>query len=58
MLFTRAARNDEFGGGAPFVCLGVAKAIEHQGERPISITWHLDRPMPSRVLTGSGLDAA
>ena len=25
VLFARAARNDEFGGGAPFVCLGTAQ---------------------------------
>jgi superfamily II DNA or RNA helicase/HKD family nuclease len=46
LFFTRAARNDEFGGGAPFVCLGPATAFEHQGERPISITWRLHRPAP------------
>jgi len=58
VLFTRAARDDEFGGGAPFVCLGTATAIEHQGERPISIMWRLDRRMPQIVLQSSALDAA
>ena len=58
LLFTRAARNDEFGGGAPFVCLGTATSTEHHGERPISITWSLDRPMPQPVLQVGALDAA
>jgi superfamily II DNA or RNA helicase/HKD family nuclease len=58
LLFTRAARNDGFGGGAPFVCLGTAGVVEHQGERPISITWRLDRPMPQYVLQTGALDAA
>lgn len=58
LLFTRAARNDEFGGGAPFVCLGTATAIEHKDERPISITWRLTRAIPQQVLQGSVLDAA
>ncbi len=58
LLFTRAARSDQFGGGAPFVCLGTASAVEHHGERPISITWHLDRSMPRPVLQSGALDAA
>ena len=58
LLFTRAARSDAFGGGAPFVCLGTATAAEHHSERPISITWRLDRPMPQLVLQSGALDAA
>jgi hypothetical protein len=58
LLFTRAARNDEFGGGAPFVCLGTAGAVEYQGERPISLTWRLERPMPQQVVQQGSLDAA
>ncbi|MEJ2862828.1 DUF3427 domain-containing protein [Actinomycetospora flava] len=58
VLFTRAARNDEFGGGAPFVCLGAARPVEHHGERPIAITWRLDRPMPQHVLRSGVVDAA
>ena len=58
VLFARAARDDEFGGGAPFVCLGTASAVEHHGERPISITWQLGRSMPQQVLHSGALDAA
>jgi hypothetical protein len=58
LLFVRTARNDEFGGGAPFLCLGTARPVDHRGERPISITWSLDRPMPQSVLQAGALDAA
>ncbi|WP_331555726.1 DUF3427 domain-containing protein [Actinomycetospora sp.] len=58
LLFARAARDDEFGGGAPFVCLGTASAVEHHGERPISITWHLNREMPKNILQRGQLAAA
>jgi hypothetical protein len=58
VLFVRTARNDEFGGGAPFVCLGEVHAVEHRGERPISITWRLERAMPQHVLQAGALDAA
>lgn len=46
MLFVREAPADDFGAGAPFVCLGQADYVDHVGERPIAITWRLRRPMP------------
>ena len=36
-------------GAAPFLCLGQATYVEHRGERPIAITWRLDRPMPAEA---------
>ncbi len=57
VLFVRATRADEFG-SAPFLCLGTATAVEHAGERPISITWRLDRPMPQSLLQAGAVDAA
>ncbi|MGC5027576.1 DUF3427 domain-containing protein [Tsukamurella sp. DT100] len=44
LLFVRV---DKIGGcGAePYIFLGVAQCIRHEGERPIAITWALDRPM-------------
>ncbi len=58
VLFVRTARTDAYGGGAPFVCLGTATAVEHRGERPIAITWQLDRAMPRHVLQAGALDVA
>lgn len=58
LLFVRAAREDEFGGGAPFLCLGRASLVEHHGERPIAITWRLERPMPVEVLQDGAVEVA
>jgi hypothetical protein len=58
VLFVRTARTDAYGGGAPFVCLGTATVVEHRGERPIAITWELDRAMPRHVLQAGALDVA
>nr|WP_218566421.1 DEAD/DEAH box helicase [Vallicoccus soli] len=53
VLFVRDAPENEFG-AAPFLCLGQASYVEHRGERPIAITWRLDRPMPAETyLTAS-----
>jgi hypothetical protein len=31
--------------------------VEHEGERPISITWRLDRPMPGETSQAASLKA-
>jgi hypothetical protein len=46
VLFVRESPTDDLG-AAPFLCLGQATYVDHRGERPIAITWHLDRPMPA-----------
>ena len=46
LLFARETHHDEFG-TAPYVFLGQARYASHEGERPIAITWQLDRPMPA-----------
>jgi superfamily II DNA or RNA helicase/HKD family nuclease len=44
-LFVRNAPRDDLG-PAPFLCLGLCDHVEHRGERPIAITWRLQREMP------------
>nr|WP_308259273.1 DUF3427 domain-containing protein [Pseudonocardia sp. H11422] len=44
-LFVRETPSDDLG-AAPFLCLGLCDYVEHQGERPIAITWRLRRAMP------------
>ena len=44
-LFARH-RKHEAGRTAPYMCLGAADYVAHQGSRPIAITWRLRRPMP------------
>ncbi|MEP7332946.1 MAG: DUF3427 domain-containing protein [Terracoccus sp.] len=46
LLFTRPQRVSTFGTGAPYLFLGEADYVEHRGERPIAVTWHLRTPMP------------
>jgi superfamily II DNA or RNA helicase/HKD family nuclease len=46
LLFVREEKENDLG-TAPYLLLGSARIVKHAGERPISITWRLDRPMPS-----------
>ena len=34
---------------APYVCLGPVRLLQHELERPMRITWALDRPMPAEL---------
>ncbi|MCC7043453.1 MAG: DUF3427 domain-containing protein [Acidobacteria bacterium] len=45
VLFVRQ-RKAEGNRTAPYVCLGAADYVSHQGSRPISITWRLRKAMP------------
>ncbi|WP_068401270.1 DUF3427 domain-containing protein [Kribbia dieselivorans] len=47
LLFSRERKVSAFGTGAPYLFLGEADYVEHRGERPIAITWHLRTPMPA-----------
>lgn len=57
VLFVRETTDDEIG-TAPYTCLGVAEHVEHQGERPIAITWRLRRPMPAELLRAGQVTSA
>ncbi|WP_067172853.1 DUF3427 domain-containing protein [Microtetraspora niveoalba] len=47
LLFTRERKENENGHPEPFVFHGTARYVEHQGERPMAITWRLDEEMPA-----------
>lgn len=50
LLFVREFKNDSISGGAaPYVFLGTANYVCHQGSRPMSITWKLDEPIPAKL---------
>ena len=57
LLFVREEPRNEFG-TAPYLFLGPAGYVSHEGERPIAITWHLEHPMPvdffSRATVAAG----
>ena len=46
LLFVREQRIGAFG-TAPYLFLGPARCVDHRGERPIAVTWKLDRAMPA-----------
>lgn len=53
LLFVRETKKSVFGDGAPYVFLGPADYVSHEGERPMSITWRLRRAMPAEVYLGA-----
>jgi hypothetical protein len=52
LLFVRETKTDAFG-AAPYVFLGPADYVSHEGERPMAITWRLCRAMPTEVFMAS-----
>jgi hypothetical protein len=49
LIFTRPTAEDETGLTVPYTCLGLVDYVQHSGEKPIAITWKLQRPMPADV---------
>lgn len=49
LLFVREFKKD-MAGAAPYTYLGTAKYVSHYGSRPMSITWHLDNPIPAKYI--------
>jgi superfamily II DNA or RNA helicase/HKD family nuclease len=52
LLFVRETKNNALG-TSPYVFLGPADYVSHEGERPMAITWRLRRPMPMEVFIAS-----
>ena len=50
LLFVRQY-NVDGSGAMPYMFLGTAQYVGHQGSRPMSITWRLDQPIPGKLLT-------
>ena len=50
LLFVREFKKDEYGSTAPYTFLGSANYMHHEGSRPMSITWKLDRPIPAKYI--------
>jgi len=49
LLFVRESHKLDNGLTAPFWFLGPLQYLRHEGDRPMSITWKLERAMPARV---------
>ena len=51
LLFVREFKTDRItGGAAAYTYLGTANYVQHQGSRPMNITWRLDKPIPAKFL--------
>ncbi len=56
LLFVREHHQDDFG-TAPYLFLGPARYISHEGERPIAITWELYHAMPAEFFVAATVAA-
>lgn len=52
LIFARETAKAEVGTG-PYLCLGPAYYVSHEGERPMAITWKLRSPMPEVTFEGA-----
>ena len=51
LIFVREFKQDRIlQSAAPYTYLGTANYVKHEGSRPMSITWKLDRPIPAKYL--------
>ncbi len=57
VLFVRDRRRDDRGEAVAYRCLGLAQYVGHEGERPMRITWRLDRPMPGDLFQSAKVAA-
>lgn len=52
LLFVREAKTNALG-ASPYIFLGLADYVSHEGDRPMAITWRLHRSMPTEVFQAS-----
>ncbi len=57
LLFVREQKQDEFG-TAPYLFLGPATYVSHDGDRPIAITWRLQHAMPADFYSSASVVAS
>lgn len=55
LLFVREFKKDRLSGGAEaYTFLGTADYVEHEGEKPMNITWRLNAPIPAKYIKKTG----
>ena len=57
LLFVRQAKTNALG-TSPYVFLGPADYVSHEGDRPMAITWRLRQSMPTEVFQASTVAVA
>ncbi|RME58003.1 MAG: DUF3427 domain-containing protein, partial [Caldilineae bacterium] len=50
LLFIRTSKRDERGETMPYLFLGAADYVRHEGARPMNVIWRLRTPIPSDYL--------
>ncbi len=50
-LFVREFKKGEPGGTSPYVFLGTATYVQHEGSKPVNFIWRLDKPIPGKFIT-------
>ncbi|MFI1970143.1 DUF3427 domain-containing protein [Streptomyces cinnamoneus] len=56
-LFVRRYKKNDIGGAQPWMLLGPAEYVSHEGSNPMGITWKLQHEMPADVQTYSAVAA-
>ncbi|WP_438293654.1 DUF3427 domain-containing protein [Streptomyces sp. HUAS TT7] len=51
LLFVRRYKSTDIGGAQPWMLLGPAQYVKHEGNKPMAITWGLLHELPADVLT-------
>ena len=52
LIFVREAKTNALG-TSPYVFLGPADYVRHEGSKPMAVTWKLRRPMPMEIFMAS-----
>ncbi|MER5629723.1 DEAD/DEAH box helicase [Streptomyces nitrosporeus] len=58
LLFVRRYKKTDIGGPQPWMLLGPAEYVEHEGSKPMGIIWKLRHQIPADVLTYSAIAAS
>jgi superfamily II DNA or RNA helicase/HKD family nuclease len=51
VLFVRDRAKLSWGATSPYICLGPARYVRHEGDRPLAITWELQHEMPESLFS-------
>lgn len=57
LLFVRQAKTNALG-ASPYIFLGPADYVSHEGDRPMAVTWRLHKSMPTEVFQASTVAVA
>ncbi|MFD5745898.1 DUF3427 domain-containing protein [Streptomyces sp. NPDC127033] len=58
LLFVRRYKKTDIGGPHPWMLLGPADYVSHEGSKPMGIVWNLHFPLPADVWTYSAIAAS